>query len=158
MTTPMTAAPSRTSTLRDRYILTQVSSWQLAVPATWVREIARIKRSQLLNLPFYNPLVWGVVHHNGQVLPLVSTYRLFTGTGTPLQETATVICLAAEANALANVGLVVDKAIGTVDHTAVADSITDEYLTLPIPEGATLNLQSTWITDSVWQPQRWSAL
>ncbi len=158
MTTPMSTAPPEVSTLRDRYILAQVSSWQLAVPANWVREIARIKRSQLLNLPFYNPLVWGVVHHNGQILPLVSTHRLFTGTGVTLQETATVICLAAGANALANVGLVIDKALGTVDQTAVADSITDECLTLPIPEGATLNLQSTWITDSVWQPQRWSTL
>jgi hypothetical protein len=51
--------------LEQRFILTQVEQLTLVLPATWVTEIIRIDRSQILDLPFYDPLLVGIADRHG---------------------------------------------------------------------------------------------
>jgi chemotaxis signal transduction protein len=69
-------AVSAPSALKNRFILTQVELLTLVFPATWVAEILRIDRSQILNLPFYDPLLVGIANYNGQITPLIAAARL----------------------------------------------------------------------------------
>lgn len=105
--------------LQKRYILSRVGNQQLAFPAQWVAEIILIERAQILNLPFYNRILLGVIHHQGNIVPLISSHILlseklsldvrFRGT----QEKLTVICLSQVVNNLAGVGVVVEQVVGS---------------------------------------------
>ncbi|PSB56037.1 chemotaxis protein CheW, partial [Chamaesiphon polymorphus] len=105
--------PIATQTLlADRFILTAVEKFTLVFPAVWVAEILRIDRSQILELPFYDPLLMGIVHHDGQIVPLISAARLLKVEQFGVRERSIVIKLNQAAGTIANIGLVVDRAIG----------------------------------------------
>lgn len=105
--------------LQKRYILSRVGNQQLVFSAQWVAEIMLIERAQILNLPFYNRILLGVIHHQGNIVPLISSHILlseklgldvrFRG----MQEKLTVICLSQAVNNLAGVGVVVEQVVGS---------------------------------------------
>jgi hypothetical protein len=67
--TDLTSQVATQTVLADRFILTQVERFTLVFPAVWVAEILRLDRSQILDLPFYDPLMVGIINHNGRITP-----------------------------------------------------------------------------------------
>jgi chemotaxis signal transduction protein len=134
----MTTATPAPQTLTSRFILVQVSAQTLAIPASGVVEILRVTDSQILQLPFYHDLVLGVTHHQGQIIPLLSTHLLI---GQPLghpRELTTVVRLGAITPNIARVGLVIDRVI----RSATAAEL----------RAATMIFDPQIIPADVWQP------
>ena len=101
------------SSLTNRFILTQVEQQTLVFPATWVAEILRVDRSQILDLPFYDSLLVGVANYNGQMTPLIAAARLLEIEQFSVPERVMVVRLSQAAGQLENVGIIIDRAIGS---------------------------------------------
>jgi chemotaxis signal transduction protein len=141
------------TTLAERFILTEVARSTLVFPATWVAELLRIDRAQILDLPFYNPLLVGIVNQNSSVTPLITAARLLDLAFT-LPERLLVIRLDRAAGNLANVGIIVDRAIGSSSRDELPPSLFD-------PESHDSQMQlftSVVVPPELWQPQRWGKL
>ncbi len=129
--------------LQRRYILTHVGNQQLVFPAQWVIEIMLIERSQILNLPFYDSRLLGVVHHQGNIVPLIAYPLLLSKKrGQDLRfrarkESLMVIRLSPAVDKLAGVGIVVEQVVG---------SLTTE----PSPEQPIFQLSD--LPNNIWQP------
>jgi chemotaxis signal transduction protein len=138
--------------LADRFISTQVERFTLVFPAVWVSEILRLERSQILDLPFYDPLLLGIVNHNAQITPLIAAARLLeTIEPFNLKEKLMVVRLNQSAGSLANIGVVVDRSIGSYTRQELPPELfepnqIDSNILLMRPELIPANL---------WQPQRW---
>jgi chemotaxis signal transduction protein len=138
--------------LADRFISTQVERFTLVFPAVWVAEILRLDRSQILDLPFYDPLLLGIVNHNAQITPLIAAARLLeTIEPFSLKEKLMVVRLNQSAGSLANIGVVVDRSIGSYTRQELPPELfepnqIDSNIVLMRPE---------LIPSNLWQPQRW---
>lgn len=141
--------------LQERYILTQVGQQRLAFPSQWVAEILLIERSQILALPFYDPLLLGVVHHHGQIVPLVAIQPLLEGSARPMRETISVVQLG-EVGGLAGVGVVVDQALENRSHEQLPINPSEpEAAGSSAPETPVRLFEPQMLGDRLWQPQRW---
>jgi CheW-like domain len=152
VSTLTTPAPTA---LSDRYILTQVGQCTLVFPAAWVAEIVRIERSQVLELPFYSPLLTGIVHQNGNIVPLVSAQRLLQLNPTALQETFMIVRLSGATGNLANLGLIIDRAIGSSTRPELPPTLFDLPRTSSPVTAEMILINPEWLTPELWQPQRW---
>ena len=136
--------------LADRFILTKVQGNTLVFPAQWVAEIVRFDRSQILNLPFYDPLVVGVVNHNGLITPLLETAQLLqVSSDFTLPERVMVVKLNQSAEQLSNIGFIVDRAIATMTRTELPISL---FETPDISADIVL-LHPGLIPKNLWQPK-----
>ena len=137
--------------LHDRYILTAVGEQQLAFRSQWVDEIILVERSRVLALPFYGPMILGVVHHQSHIVPLISSHVALPEKPTQtvheslMKETLSVIRLGSSVGEHAGVGLVVGRVIGSVseEQISTSKSIIRRFDLQDVP-------------NRVWQPQRWS--
>jgi chemotaxis signal transduction protein len=143
-TSPITSQ----TVLADRFILTGVERFTLVFPAVWVAEILLIDRSQILDLPFYDSLLAGIVHHNGQIIPLVTAARLLKAERFALGERLVVVKLNESAGKLANIGIVVDRAIGS--HTR--QELPPELFVTNIADRM-LIMQPDLIPADLWRPR-----
>jgi hypothetical protein len=138
-------------TLADRFILTQVADLTLVFPATWVAEIVRIDRSQIMDLPFYDPLLVGIANYNGRVTPLIAAARLLEVGKLSVPERSIVVRLNETADRLGNVGFIVDRAIGNTTRAELPPEIfTTER------SGSLVMMHSNLVPTNLWQPQYWS--
>jgi CheW-like domain len=141
------------STLSDRFLLVQVQSFTLVIPAIWVVEIFRVERSQILALPFYSPLLIGITHQGGRVLPLLSTHSLLNAPSNSLRENTMVVKLGDTAGALAQVGLVIDRPLGSQNRAELPSAIFSES---PQPPSETMILlRPELVSADLWQPLCW---
>ncbi len=138
------------SLLETRFILTQVAELTLVFPATWVAEIWRVDRSQILDLPFYDPLLVGIANYNGRVTPLIAAARLLEIPFT-LPERSIVVRLHEAAGRLENVSIIVDRAIGTSHQAELPPSLFTAHR-----DGSMVMMQSHLVPSNLWQPQYWS--
>ncbi len=136
--------------LVDRFILTQVERQTLVFPATWVAEILRIEKSQILDLPFYDSLLVGVVNHNGQIIPLIIGARLLKLEHS-LPERLIVVRLNENATRLENVGIIVDRAIGS----STRDQLPSELFITNDADDMVM-MRSLLVSIRLWQPKYWS--
>lgn len=149
------AIPISWQSLQKRYILTLVGNQQFVFPAHWVAEIMLIERSQILNLPCYNSLILGVIHHQGSIIPLVSIQLLNKVEQDQIvpqqriQEKLTAIRLSQSVGELSGVGLIVDQVIGSMDHEQLLanqhKATESSHLQLEV-------FQLDRISPSIWQP------
>jgi chemotaxis signal transduction protein len=140
------------TSLADRFILTQVERHTLVFPATWVAEILRIDRSQILDLPFYDSLLVGIANYNGLMTPLIAAARLLELEQFTVPERVMVVRLNQAAGQLENVGIIVDRAIGSSTRAELAPELFTTNRS-----GAMVMLRSQLVPTSLWQPQYWSA-
>jgi chemotaxis signal transduction protein len=140
------------SALAHRFILTQVERFTLVFPATWIAEIIRIDRSQILDLPFYDPMLTGIVNYNGQITPLIASARLLEVAQRPLPERLVVVRLDRGAEGLQNVGLIVDRAIGSTNRQELPSELFSSN-----HSGLMVMMQSSLIPSNLWQPKYWSS-
>lgn len=136
--------------LADRFISTEIDRFTLVFPAVWVAEILRIDRTQILDLPFYNPLLMGIVHHNGLIIPLIAAANLLKVEQFGVRERAIVVRLNREAGSLANIGVVVDRAIGT----STRQDLPPDLFTNSTTNGLMLMMRPELIPSGLWQPLR----
>ncbi|HEY9824501.1 MAG TPA: chemotaxis protein CheW [Stenomitos sp.] len=158
MTTPtMTTAETTallSGSLAERLIVTQVGALQLAFPAVWVSEIVRVERSQILDLPFYTPAILGIMHHKGKVVPLLSGHRLVQVPYGSLRETSTAILLNDAAGSLAQIGIVVDSAIGNQSRSELP-GFDDPSANAP---SEMVMMRAELLPSNLWEPLRWNSL
>jgi CheW-like domain len=151
--TPLTALSSESkSVLSDRFLLAQVQDLTLVIPAIWVVEIFRVERSQILALPFYSSLLIGITHHGGRVLPLLSTHNLLNVPFTTLRENTMVVKLGDTAGALAQVGLAIDRPLGSQTRAELPNEIFSD----PQPSSTSwVLLRPELMSQDLWQPLYW---
>ena len=138
--------------LEQRFILTQVERLTLVLPAIWVTEIIRIDRSQILDLPFYDPLLVGIADRKGRIVPLIATDRLLAVATGSLAERVVVVLLEDRGDrTLGNVGLIVDRAIGS----STRQELPPELFTAD-RAGSMVMIGSTLVPTNLWQPKSWS--
>ena len=143
---------STASELEQRFILTQVEQIVLVLPATWVTEIIRIDRSQILDLPFYDPLLVGITNRNGRIVPLIATDRLLEVAPRSMPERLVVVLFEDRGDlALGNIGLIVDRAIGS----STRPELPPELFTAN-RSGSMVAIQSDLVPPHIWQPKYWS--
>ncbi|MDJ0899200.1 MAG: chemotaxis protein CheW [Xenococcus sp. MO_188.B8] len=122
----------------ERYLVAQVEDKKVAFSAHWVQEILVFQRSQILQLPFYDQCLLGVIHHQNQIVPLVSGRKIFLETTKKItQVTLTAVRLNQFGQNLAGVGVVVDCMVGNLS----AKELTQEQL-----------FEFTDIPQQIWQP------
>jgi chemotaxis signal transduction protein len=131
--------------LTHQYIVARVGSRRLAFPQAWVAGLLLVERSQVLTLPFYHSAILGVVHHQGNLVPLVQLQYLVEGVSGQLREVFNVVQLTHPAD-LAGVGLVIDQILGRFSEARIAADSTIEPL------------QPEILDKSLCQPQRWGPL
>jgi hypothetical protein len=140
------------STLSDRFLLAQVQDLTLVIPAIWVIEIFRVDRAQIMALPFYGPLLIGITHHGGRVLPLLSTHSLLNAPTTALRETTMVVKLGDTAGAFAQIGLAIDRPLGS----QIRAELPKEIFLDPQPSHTSwVLLRPELVSQDLWQPLRW---
>jgi CheW-like domain len=150
----LSAPPSDTkSTLSDRFLLAQVQTLTLVIPALWVVEIFRVERSQILALPFYSPLLIGITHHGGRVLPLLSSSSLLNAPSTSLRENTMVVKLGDAAGSLAQVGIVIDRPLGSQTRAEIPSAV---FADAPqSPTDSIVLLRPERVSADLWQPLSW---
>lgn len=139
-------ASDATLSLEQQFILAQVGARQLAFPADWVAAVLLVERSQVLSLPFYPSVLMGLVHAQGQMVPLVSLQQLLEDKTGLSKEVFNAIQLNAAAGELAGLGLVVDRILGNRTEAQVVRDATLEPF------------QPDWLEPALWRPQRWLPL
>lgn len=126
-------------------LVVQVGSHRLAFPTTYVAGVLLLERSQILALPFYHPAILGVVHDQGQLLPLVDLQQLLEGQPAQLREVFSAVQLR-EQNGLGGVGLAVNQIFGNLsDEAIMADSTIEKF-------------QPQLLDHQLYQLQRWRKL
>jgi chemotaxis signal transduction protein len=139
---------AQTSLLEHRFILTQLQSSTLVFPATWVTEVLRIDRSHILALPFYDPLLVGIVDRNGQTIPVINTALSLELAHFSIPERVLLVRLNEAAEGLANVGLIVDKLIGNTTR----NELPPDLFTLG-HAGELVMMKLTLLPNNIWRPQ-----
>ncbi len=129
----------------SHYILTQVGERRIAFPTQTITGILLTERSQVLALPFYHEMILGVVHYQGQLVPLVTLRHLLEGKPSPLREVFNAVQLS-ESTSVPGLGLIVDQLLGHCGEDQVADDHTIE------------RFQPQILEPTLWQPQRWTPL
>jgi chemotaxis signal transduction protein len=138
----------KTLLLEDRFILTQVQGSTLVFPAIWVTEILRIDRSHILALPFYDPLIVGIADSNGQTIPLLNTAKLLGLAQSNIIERVTIVQLNQTTKELKNVGLIVDRLVGTTIREKLPVDIFSSCRSAEM-----IMMECNLIPSNLWQPQ-----
>jgi chemotaxis signal transduction protein len=151
ITKDLTPSITTQASLVNRFILTQVDRQTLVFPATWVTEILRIDRSQILDLPFYDSLLVGLANYNGRMTPLIAAARLLEVENFVVPERVMVVRLNEAAGPLENVGIIVDRAIGSSHRAELSPQLFTTNRA-----GEKVLMRSSLVPTSLWQPQYWS--
>jgi chemotaxis signal transduction protein len=132
-------------TLEERYLVALVGEQKIAFSASWVQEILLIPRSRILELPFYDSSLLGIVHHQNQIVPLISGQKIFLNKIQQIsQATLTAVRLNQLGQHLTGVGVVVDRMV---------ESLSAQELSLQ-PKLQLTEFQFSDIPQHIWQPQR----
>ena len=130
--------------LENQYILTQVGTRRIAFPAESVAGILLVERARVLSLPFYHEVILGIVHHQGQLVTLITFQQLLEGTPSYSREVFNAIQLGKESGA-PGLGLVVDRLLGNCGEDQIsANSDIEKF-------------QPHLLKPELWQPQRWAS-
>lgn len=129
-----------TSTLKEKlYILSQVGNRRVAFADHLISGILLIERSQILPLPFYDEMISGIVHHQGQLLTLVALRHLVQEPLSPMREVFNAVQLSDAAGP--GLALIVDHLLGQCDKTQLeAEEVTEFTPQILAP--------------TLWQPRR----
>ncbi len=151
--------PTQSEQPAQRFILAGLERLTFVFPSTIVAGISMIERSQILALPFYNPAILGVIHQQGQIVPLISLHQIVGVTAMLSTGSLTVIHLGDAAGNLAGIGLVVDRCLGMRSQDQLPpDLFSPDSLPDSTNSEQKMRLFRPEIFDSrLWQPHRWQS-
>lgn len=137
------------SAWQERYLLSWIGQQRLVIPSQWVSEIIVVERTCILPLPFYDSMLLGVVHHEGQIVPLITLWNspIQFAQAQRFRETLSAIRLGAAVGELAGVGLVVDQISGTLTHEQLMQ-LQQSSASMPVQL-----FQPEAISPRIWHPQ-----
>lgn len=141
----------------QRFTLAQVDRLTLVFPSVMVAEILAIDRSQILALPFYPQAVLGCIHNASRIIPLVSIHQIIGVKVGPIKESLTVVRLSNVAEAIAGIGIVVDRVLGSRKQEQLPPDLFSTNLSIDSEEAGI----KVWLfrpevlSSDLWQPQRW---
>lgn len=126
----------------------------LVLPAAWVVEVIKVAQSHVLNLPLYQSPLFGVTHHNGKVLPLITVHPLFNA-NLPTQEVLTVLHLRDSASNIPSMGLIIDRLVGSCSQRDLPAALfAKSGADLSIVDGV-MRFSLDLLPESLWQPSYW---
>lgn len=141
------------------FILARLEQLTLVFPSTEVASIVIVERSQILALPFYDPALLGIIHHSGQILPLISLRQVMNLTARQATERLTVVRLSDAAEDLADIGLVVDSTLGMRSSEQLPpDLLSTEQLPDLTRQPKMLLFQPSILASHLWLPRKWQSL
>ncbi|MEO0409120.1 MAG: chemotaxis protein CheW [Cyanobacteria bacterium P01_A01_bin.135] len=123
-----------------QYILSRVGSQCVAFDERAVSSILLIERSQVLALPFYDDVISGIVHHQGQIITLVALGHLLENMPGQIREVFNAVQLG-ESTGLAGLALIVDQLMGQCGADQMAANQATEF-------------QPQDLGPALWQPRR----
>lgn len=141
----------------QRFILAQLDQLTLVFPSATVAEILVIERSQILALPFYAQAVLGCIHNAGLIVPLISIHQIVGAKVGPTKESLTVVRLSNVAGAMAGIGIVADRVLGSRSQEQLPPDVFSTELSI---DSANAGIK-VWLfrpeilSSHLWQPQRW---
>ena len=108
---------------QNRYIIAGVREEKIAILSQLVSETIAIEKRKILTLPMYDRSLYGIVHDRGDIIPLI-VYNCLAETSVANldRETLIAIRLSHLAGDLQGVGLLVDRAIGTLSQEQIEAS------------------------------------
>ena len=132
---------NQTISLSDRYLITLVGQQKLAFPANWINDILIVQREQLLVLPFYNPMLLGIISYHNEIVPLVSMATILGEKFEEgrYQQNLTVLRLSKSVGELSGVGLTVTRLIASSTEVELKEERRFQLADIP---------------DHLWQPLR----
>lgn len=115
-----TAAPAQTS-IRSQVIVTQYQETSLVFPSTWVDEVLFFPRQKVLEIPFYQKPILGVIPHQGRLIALLEPLgdKATEMQSLKHQENIRAIRLSSQVGDLAGVAILIDKIVGTMNQAEV---------------------------------------
>jgi hypothetical protein len=114
-----------------------------------VLEVVIVERDKLLKLPFYNDAILGCIHHEGEIITLISLKEIFGTKGEQFRTKITLIKLSKFVEGLGEVGIVVDRILARKNRNELPEAL---FLS---SENGDLRLFSPEILKSeIWQPVR----
>lgn len=163
-----------------RYIATKVAEHTVTFPDVLVSEIMIIERNTILVLPFYEPSIVGVIHHQAHVIPLMLLRLLMGEQRAMLTESLTVVVLGKISDNLSikshsGVGIIVDRVVGSitteehqknnlqpsinsnllVSSKAKHKKINQIVANIKETEYTPIEIILSSVPTHIWQPQRW---
>ena len=142
----------------QNFILAQLEQLTLVFSSTIIASIVIVERSQILALPFYDPALLGIIHHSGQILPLISLRQVMGLPARQATERLTVIRLS-DAAEVADIGLVVDSTLGMRSSEQLPpDLLSTEQLPDLTRQPKMLLFQPSILASHLWLPRKWQSL
>ena len=159
MTVAESSFPSAidSSQTEQRFTLAQMDRLTVVFPSEIVAEILMIERSQILALPFYTQAVLGCIHNASRIIPLVSIHQIVGAKVGPTKESLTVVRLSNVAEAMAGIGIVADRVLGSRSQEQLPPDVFSTELSI---DSANAGIK-VWLfrpeilSSHLWQPQRW---
>lgn len=143
----------------QNFILARLEQLTLVFSSTIIASIVIVERSQILTLPFYDPALLGIIHHSGQILPLISLRQVMNLTASQATERLTVVRLSDAAEDLADIGLVVDSTLGMRSSDQLPpDLFTTNQLPDLTPQPKMQLFQPSILASHLWLPRKWQSL
>ena len=145
------------SQAEQRFILAQLDQLTLVFQSAMVAEILVIKRSQILALPFYDQAVLGCIHNESQIIPLISIHQIVGAKVGPTKESLIVVRLSNVAEAMAGIGIVADRVLGSRAQEQLPADVFSTDLSIDSANAGTKVwlFRSEVLSSHLWQPQRW---
>jgi hypothetical protein len=154
---------ANTDDLNDRgyaqtYMLARLDRFTFVFPSSIIADVAIFSQSQVLNVPFYNSACLGVIHYDGQIVPLILLRQVFGIPTTGIARSSlTVVRLSSTAGDLADLGLVVDSVLGSRSLDQLPPDLFAPDCSINLTDSdRNMHLFRPEILDSqIWQPLRW---
>jgi chemotaxis signal transduction protein len=110
---------------KQRFILTKVGELTVVFSSELVAEIGIVERNKIMNLPFYSNRLKGCLYYNGKIISLVDLKTILGLDSLLNKEKMIVVCLSQKAEQFQDVGLIIDKVLGSKNEEELAP----EFLT-----------------------------
>jgi chemotaxis signal transduction protein len=134
---------SEPTALADRYLLTEIGKYTLVLPATWVSEVLQVEQNKVLQMPHYSPAILGITNHQNSFLTLVAGWQFLPKIQPNRIDNYIVVCLGANINSLQNIGIVIDRVLGSMVKKDFPSTIPKDLFVMANPQ---------LLPNHLWQP------
>jgi chemotaxis signal transduction protein len=159
---PADVEESNAQSHAQTYMLARLDRFTFVFPSSIIADVAIFSQSQVLTVPFYNPACLGVIHYEGQVIPLVSLRQVFgMPTAGIARSSLTAVRLGSAAGDLADLGLVVDSVLGSRSLNQLPPDLFAPERSINLTKNLTDGdrdmclFRPEILNSQLWQPLRW---
>lgn len=129
--------------LADRYLLTEVGKYTLVLPASWVSEIIQVEQVKILPMPHYSLAILGIANYQNSFLTLVAGWQFLPEAHSSRVDPYTVVRLGATISSWQNIGIVIDRVLGSMVKEDFPSTIHQDLLIMA---------NDQLLSNHLWQP------